>query len=78
MSEVPVMPDATSLVSQIIEGLDSGAMVTRFVVVAEVMDSDGKRGVWVEHGDTCMAWDYLGLLTYAINEPYADVDDDTY
>ena len=69
------MSDSTSLVSELIAGLDAGAMVTKYVVVAEVIDTEGQRAVWVEHGDTCMAWDLQGLLSFALTEEFPPEDD---
>ena len=63
--------DATSLVAQLIEGLDPGAFVTRFVLVAEVIDSQGDRGMWMETQDAAR-WDIYALLTWALEEERAN------
>ena len=66
------MPDdAAELVGQIIEGLDPGAFVTKFVLVAEVIGQDGERGVWREAHDGATRWDTYGLLTEAMQAEQA-------
>lgn len=60
------MPDAASLIGELIDGLDPGAFVTRWVVVAEVIDAEGDRAVWMDVSDDAKAWDSLGLLEYAL------------
>lgn len=62
---------ATTAVSQLIEGLDPGAMVTQFVVIAEVIDTDGERGLWVDTHEGSSKWDTYGLLTWALNQEHA-------
>ena len=57
--------DTTDHVAQIIEGLEPGAFVTKFVLVAEVIDTDGVQCVWTHTHDDASAWDTLGLLGYA-------------
>lgn len=58
--------DMNDLVGQIIEGLDPGAFVTKFVLVAEVIDTEGTRGVWAQGSDDLTRWDTYGLLTEAL------------
>lgn len=70
------MMDATSLIAQLVDKLDEGAMVTKFVVVAEVIDGQGERAVWIEDGGSCASWDIIGLLTYALEVNAAAVDED--
>lgn len=61
------MSDAsTGAITQLINGLDPGAVVTKFVVVAEVIDANGERNVWTETHDGAMPWDRIGLLRYAL------------
>lgn len=40
-------------------------MVTKWVLVAEVIDEDGERCVWADTAERQTAWDSLGLLNYA-------------
>lgn len=63
--------DTATLVAQIIQGLDPGAFVTKFVLVAEVLDTDGNRAVWTETSDDASKWDAYGLLTFALEEERA-------
>jgi len=60
--------DATGHIAEIIEGLDPGALVTRFVVIAEVIDAEGERAIWTDTSDGSTRWDTYGLLTYALEE----------
>ena len=53
------------LVAELIEGLEPGAMVTRFVLVAEVFDPDGDVCVWRCTHDGSKPWETLGLLEWA-------------
>jgi hypothetical protein len=63
--------DTSDLIAQAIEGLDPGAVVTKFVVVAEVIDSDGGRAVWTDTHDGATRWDTYGLLAYALENEVA-------
>lgn len=63
--------DATSLVGQLVQDLEPGSIVTRFVVVAEVIDADGIRGLWTDTHDGATRWDTLGLLTFALGQEKA-------
>lgn len=40
-------------------------MLVRWVLLAEVIDTDGERAVWNMTSEDARAWDTLGLLTYA-------------
>lgn len=42
-----------------------GEIPTRVVVVAEVIDADGGRSLWVSYDDNSPAWEVLGLLEFA-------------
>lgn len=52
-------------IADLIQGLDPGAVVTKFVVIAEVIDTDGEQCVWMETNHDANPWDTLGLLAYA-------------
>ena len=52
-------------VADLIHQLDPGSMVTKFIVIAEVIDTDGDQAVWVDTSDGSSTWDILGLLAYA-------------
>jgi hypothetical protein len=54
------------LVSQLVDGLDAGAMVTKYVVIAEGIDTNGERAIYLSTNETAMAHDVLGLLEYSI------------
>lgn len=54
-----------SAVSEALRTAD-GAMLTRWVLLAEVIDGEsGERAVWCLTPDAAKAWDVLGLLVYA-------------
>lgn len=65
---------STELVGQIIEGLEPGSFVTRYVLVAEVIGPNGERSIWTETHEDAADWDTLGLLTYAAGEVGCDDD----
>lgn len=57
---------ATQLGSAVASVLgEQGQMATRWVVLVEVIDAEGERGLWLESPDDMRAWDVLGLLGYA-------------
>ena len=55
-----------SQVTNWIEEVEPGAMVTRFVVVAEIIAPSGERSVWRGVQDGAMRWDTYGLLVEAL------------
>lgn len=57
---------AVDLVTQIVGERDPGCMVTKFVVIAEVIDPEGERGVWTETHEDALRWDTYGLLVEAL------------
>lgn len=67
--------NSTAAVAQLIQGLDPGAYVTKFVVVAEVIDTDGERGVWTETHDGATKWDTFGLLHFALHREQTETED---
>jgi hypothetical protein len=66
------MDDSHAAVAQLIEGLDPGAMVTQFVVIAEVIGGDGQRAIWIDAHDGATPWDVAGLLAYAMTQEYVE------
>lgn len=60
------MPEPSDLIGELVDGLDPGAFVTRWVIVAEVIDTEGERAVWMDTSDDATPWDTLGLLEYAL------------
>jgi hypothetical protein len=65
------MPDSHAIIAQLIEGLDPGALVTQFVVIAEVIGTEGERAMWIDTHDGATRWDTYGLLEYAMNQERA-------
>lgn len=43
------------------------SMVTRWVLIAEVIEPAGHRGVWTFTSADAMRWDTVGLLTHALD-----------
>ena len=71
---------STDHVAALIEDLEPGSMVLRYVIVAEVLDPSGSRGVWCDSHEDATRWDLYGLLTEALEAErgrhYAEVRDD--
>ena len=65
MSEQRKPVSATEAIDSYIKHLDPGAIVLRFVVVAEVLDNESERSIWVSVAEDAKPWDTLGLLQYA-------------
>jgi hypothetical protein len=63
-------------VSDLIQQLDPGAMVTRYILLAEVIDADSERAVWAFTAPDATKWDSLGLLEFGRLREYADPDGD--
>lgn len=54
-----------SLVSDMVEKLETGAMLTKYIVIAEGIDPQGERAVYMATHTDAKTWDILGLLSYA-------------
>ncbi len=63
MAEVESSED---LVSRLIDGMEPGSFVTKWVVIAEVIDADGDRALICSGDDGLTRWDTYGLLTDAL------------
>lgn len=48
-----------------IEKIDPGAMLTRWVIIAEVIDGMGERACWTLAAPDNKKWDTIGLVAYA-------------
>lgn len=53
-----------------------GGLVTRWIAVAEVVDTDGERTLRIEASEGLPNWDALGLLAFASHEQAHGRDDD--
>lgn len=42
-----------------------GSFLTKFVVLAEVIDPDGNQSMWESHADGMGAWELMGFLEFA-------------
>jgi hypothetical protein len=67
---------ALTAVSDLVQQLDPGAMVTRFVVLAEVIDADNDRALWSFTAPDATKWDSMGLLQFALRREWNDADED--
>lgn len=65
------MADSSELIGQLIQGLEPGGFVTRWVVVAEVIDGEGERALWVDADSDMKQWDTYGLLMWALEQERA-------
>jgi hypothetical protein len=63
--------DPTAIIAQLVEGLEPGALITRFVVVSEIITSSGERVLWTTAHEDATHWDTYGLLMWALNEESA-------
>lgn len=43
------------------------AVVTKWVLLAESVNGDGERGLWLVAPEDAKAWDTIGMLTYALH-----------
>lgn len=55
-------------VAKMVQDFEAGAVVTKFVVVAEVINTDGECGVWTTTHEGAKSWDVAGLLVYALED----------
>lgn len=52
---------------------ESGEMVTRWALIAEVIGPEGDRGVWTMGAEDLQAWETIGMLAYALERERARV-----
>jgi hypothetical protein len=68
---MPADDDARDLADQVQGALADllhrrdNAMLTRFVVVAEVIEQEGERALWLLAPRDMKAWESIGMLEYA-------------
>jgi hypothetical protein len=65
---------AHAAVSDLVQQIDPGSMVTRFILIAEVIGADNDRAVWSFVAPGAKKWDTLGLLDFGRLREYADPD----
>lgn len=61
--------DAVSTALQTVEN----GLLTRWVLLAESIDAEGGRGLWLVAPEDACAWDSIGMLTYALHMEQARV-----
>lgn len=54
-------------VSEALTAIEPGTMVLKCIVLAEVIDSEGKRALWTIAGPDVKAWDTVGILQHALH-----------
>lgn len=42
-----------------------GEFVTKWLVIAESVGDDGKRGLWMQSSSDAKTWDVLGMIEFA-------------
>lgn len=47
-------------------------MVTKWICLAEAIDDDGRRAMWLLTDTEAKPWDTLGMLTFAVQQIQAD------
>jgi hypothetical protein len=65
MEDEDMPHDNDELISLFVEGLEPGAMVTKYVIVAEGIDPSGNRANYTATHTDATSWDVMGLLEYA-------------
>lgn len=65
MSPDGMQETALDAVASLIATVDPGAMVQRFLLLAEVVDADGERVMWAFEPPDAKPWDALGLIEWA-------------
>jgi hypothetical protein len=58
--------NSEQLIGRLIGDIVPGAMVTKFVVVAEIIETDGSRALVISTQDGAKPWDTLGMLQHAV------------
>jgi hypothetical protein len=54
---------------------EPGTIVTKWVMVAEIMRSDGTRSLARTWSESCATWDVEGLLAAGLDSGYWDEDE---
>jgi hypothetical protein len=67
------MDKPEDLIAKLIDFLDEGALVTKFIVIAEAIDTNGERAVYISTDDKAMPQDTMGMLDYALERERAGV-----
>lgn len=78
MAEVEFLhdPETEQAVSEAVSGImrdRRGDMVVKLIVLVEIMDKDGDRGMWICESPGMATWDEHGMLGYALNK-VRDID----
>lgn len=69
-------PETETAIIEAISGIVGerrGEIVNRAIVIFEVIDEDGDRGLWIAESRGMATWDEEGLLRYALRK-VQDVD----
>jgi hypothetical protein len=65
------IPDYEQKFEAAISDALAGTLVTRWVVVTELIEQDGERAIYVSSSDDSRTWDIIGMLDYALTRERA-------
>ena len=71
IEQIPVTTPEDA-VQAMIESFAPGGLATRFLIVAEVIDEEGKRNIWTASHEDSTRWDNYGLLMEALQQEKAE------
>jgi hypothetical protein len=64
MTEQNPISETENLVGQMMEIIDPGVLVSKFLVIVEGVDSDGQRAMYSTVSRGLTSWDVLGMLAF--------------
>lgn len=65
--------DTDGFVSNLLEAIDSGAVMTKYVIIIEGIDTDGDRAIYTSTNDEASSWDVLGMVDYVHMKEQAQI-----
>jgi hypothetical protein len=66
LSDPDIQKAISDALAEVFRKIEDG-MLTRWVVLAESLDDEGQRGLWLVAPEDAKAWDTIGMLTYALH-----------
>jgi len=64
----PIQPTIADAIRDAIDPNNKGLLLTKYVMIAEVIDSNGTRGLVRLFDDTLAVWDAVGMLRSVATE----------
>lgn len=58
--------NAEGYVAKILEEIQSGCVMTKFILIAEAINQEGERGAYYVKNEGSMLWDEIGMLEFAL------------